>query len=185
LLALALVAGCGQLPPREQASAVADELYVDPRMLRLTPDQRLDRACAGPGLLGAVRGTTGVPTTHRGATGKAAAVTDVVSDFPLVVRGYFGRSPAPFRPGDPLTLRVPGGVIGGEGTAVEDAPQVAAHEDLFVLVHGQQTDGAGTGATITATNQSEVFEVRGGSVHGRWPYDMDESVDVFARHFSC
>jgi hypothetical protein len=146
----------------------------------LTPAQKLDRSLSLPGMHGIVRGRVGNGTAVRLPNG------EIDTDFQFTVTDARPTTRAPERVGTTLTLRVPGGCLPlGMCAGVEDAPQVAAGDDIFVFVHDQGILlGGNTATRLVASQSDDVFTVRGNVVYGQGSFaGYTEPANVFLAHF--
>src|SRR5437016_5688495 len=92
---------------------------------------------------------------------------EIATDFQFTVTDVRPTVGAPERVGTTLTLRVPGGCLpGGMCGGAEDAPQVAAGDDLFVFDQDQGSLlGGNTTTRLVASTSANVFTVRGNVVY--------------------
>lgn len=189
LLTLSIAVAGGALLVRMRQSTVVHRTIVDytvlPPYRGLSPSQMLERSMQVPGVMGVVRGTTGVPTvdTVPGIGGRGTAL---VTDIPFAVTEVDGRPQMPYRVGTTIVLRVPGGRRGNVVDVYEGAPQVRANQDLFVFVRDQGVTGGGnTPSRIVASAPSDVLTVHDGMVVGGrgWP-GVEEPLSTFRSHFA-
>lgn len=193
--AVLLISGCasrgvGTKPRAPTASAVvssgssAAKGVGFPEFARLTPDERLDRVLSLPGMRGVLRGVTGSPTSHS-IQWPGSPSRNIVTDFPLKVEEFLGAAPAAYSAGEAVTLRVPGGTVGAVTARAEDAPLVAAGEEVFIFVRDQGSYlGGNTAAVVVASDTADVMTVRQGLVHGQGvDAAFVEPVAAFRQHF--
>lgn len=155
----------------------------------LSPDQALDLKISQAGVHGIVHGTVGAASAVSLPNPDSSRSNLVATNFPFQVRASLGTGPAPFATGTTITLRIPGGTLGTQSTQAEDAPQVASGDELYVFVRDVAPYfatrwGQNTGNLLVVVNADDVFQVRGGIVHGEGTNAaLAEPVAVFEQHF--
>ncbi|GEM_PF-4027062 len=169
-----------------QVQQLVHPLYTTlPQITALTVDQRLDRDLSWPYVHGVLRGVTGSPTVRTLARPNER-FGEVVTDFPFAASAAYSHGTSPYPTATTITLRVPGGSTASIVTRVEGAPTVAANEELFVFVRDQgAVAGGNTKTVLVVSSEGDVFQVRGGIVHGQGALSaFSEPLAVFQQHFA-
>lgn len=125
LVVVGLNAGGATSAPQVQQRIVQQhsDMYQDPSLVSLTPDQTLDRSLSLPGIRGVLRGRIGLtPTVYYLSAQASANGGTIVTDFPLLVEGFYGHGTSPYAHGLTITLRIPGGTLNGTTLQVEGGP---------------------------------------------------------------
>lgn len=171
--------------PAVYQSSHADKGIV-PGFEHLTPDQRLDRTLSLPGTFAVVGGHVGsarsirVPDMTFPAGTRATEFSFTVTDI------YSHVTTSPYRTGETISLRVPGGSDSSGTTVAEDAPVVTPNGDIFVVVRDQGVIvGGNTDRVLVASLQEDVFTVTGADdVVGQGTFSgLVEPVRSFIAHF--
>jgi len=155
----------------------------------LTRDQVLDRSLSAPGVRGIVRGVVGSATVVRLPDPDSVKNDLLATNFSFQVESFLGKGPSPYPPGARITLRVPGGTLGGQTFVEEDGPRVHPGQELYVFVIDLAPVyttrwGQNSNSVLVAVDNGDVFEVVNGVVRGQGlNANLAEPVATFESHF--